>query len=372
MMKKLEIENQTIYFKSSESMDDIKSNSVTLVVTSPPYWNAKDYGYDEQIGFGQSYVQYIDSLNKVWKECIRVLQPNGKIAINVQPLPISAKQSGYNRRVIQNIMFDIEKFMRENDMHLSGMIYWNKAVHVNNVSWGSYPKPTNIASNTSFEQIFVWVKRGDTRKIDKDVMEQNLLKKQEWRHWAVRCIWDDISPVIKINSKGENVFGHSAPFPEDIPYRLIRMHTVEGETVVDPFLGSGTTLKVCRLLNRKGIGFELNQEYKELIQTRIMEDWKPPKIEGQYTTIGSETFKDLINKMIRISRQNKTFIIDKPEEEQEDIIKKQKLLTKRNIQLYFKKENIFNDAFIEKIGFKNKKKKEQTTTIDNYFENGKN
>ena len=81
-MKEMKIANQTVYFKSSEQMEEIKSNSVTLIVTSPPYWNVRNYGNVEQIGFGQSYKQYIDSLNRIWKECIRVLQPNGKIAIN--------------------------------------------------------------------------------------------------------------------------------------------------------------------------------------------------------------------------------------------------------------------------------------------------
>ena len=299
----MRIANQTIYFKSSEIMEEIESNSVTLVVTSPPYWNVRDYGNIDQIGFGQSYKQYINSLNKVWKEIIRVLQPNGKIAINVQPLPISNKFSNFDRRIIQNIMFDIEYFMRKNDLFLSGMHYWDKATYVNNVSWGSYPKPTNIASNTSFEQIFVWVKRGKTRKIDKDVLKKSELKKQEWRHWAVRCIWDDIVPVIKISSSGENTFGHPAPFPDEIPYRLIRMHTVEGETVVDPFLGSGTTLKICRHLNRIGIGYELNHEYKELIQTRIMEDWEPPRIEGQYKIFGTKSLTKILIDLICIYKK---------------------------------------------------------------------
>ena len=88
------IENQTVFFQSSENMRNLQSGSVTLIVTSPPYWNVRDYG-DDQIGYGQSYNEYISSLNKVWKECIRVLQPNGKIAINVQPLPIDSKHSGF-------------------------------------------------------------------------------------------------------------------------------------------------------------------------------------------------------------------------------------------------------------------------------------
>ncbi|MHA1775732.1 MAG: DNA-methyltransferase [Promethearchaeota archaeon] len=294
----LEIANQTVYFQSSEHMD-IPDESVTLVVTSPPYWNVRDYGGD-QIGYGQSYRDYIAALNRVWKECLRILQPNGKICINVQPLPISADKSGFNFRVIQNIMYDIEAFFCSHHCFLSGMHYWDKSAYINTVSWGSYPRPTNIASNTSFEQIFTFVKAGKTRKVPKDIMEQSLLKKEEWRHWAVRCIWDDIIPVIKINSKGENHFGHSAPFPEDIPYRLIRMHSAIGETVVDPFLGSGTTLKIARLLGRRGIGFEINNSYRKIIQERIMEEWIPPKIESGYKTFGFNSLATVIREAINL------------------------------------------------------------------------
>ncbi|MHA2074056.1 MAG: DNA-methyltransferase [Candidatus Hodarchaeales archaeon] len=286
--KMLEIDNQKVFFKSSENMKEVPSESVTLIVTSPPYWNVRDYGGD-QIGFGQSYSEYIKSLNKVWRECLRVLQPNGKFAINVQPLPIESSRSGFGRRIIQNLMFDIEKFMRENNLFLSGM--------------------TNIASNTGFEHIFVWVKPGKTRKVDKLIQKKSLLNKNEWRHWAVRCIWDDIAPVFKIDSKGINRFGHSAPFPESIPYRLIRMHTLIGETVLDPFLGSGTTLKVCRLTSRKGIGYEINTEYLELIRNRILENWTFPSIQSQYKVFGTEEFYDIVNFMNKRMEEKATLTL---------------------------------------------------------------
>ncbi|MHA2173528.1 MAG: DNA-methyltransferase [Candidatus Hodarchaeales archaeon] len=290
----LKIGNHAVYFQSAVKMNQVPSQSVTLVVTSPPYWNVRNYG-EEQIGFGQNYEKYIESLNTVWKECIRVLQPNGKIAINVQPLPIDSKHSGFGRRIIRNIMYEIEKFFLENGFYMSGMHYWDKAPYISNVSWGSYPKPTNIASNTSFEQIFVFVKPGKTRKVNPRKMENSILKKEEWRHYAVRCIWDDISPVIKIDSRGKNRFGHSAPFPEEIPYRIIKMHSAIGETVLDPFLGSGTTLKICNLTNRRGIGYEINKEYRDLIISRINENWDIPEIEAQYKTFGSKTFNTILN-----------------------------------------------------------------------------
>jgi DNA modification methylase len=241
------------------------------------------------------------------------LQPNGKIAINLQPLPIASDKSGFNRRIIQDIMFDVQKFMLNHDMFLSGMNFWDKAPYINNVSWGSYPKPTNIATNTSFEQIYTFVKRGKTRIVNKELQEQSLLSKEEWRHWAVRMIWDDISPVIKINQKGENLFGHGAPFPEDIPYRLIRMHTIEQELVLDPFLGSGTTLKMCRLLNRKGIGYEINPEFRELVQSRILETWDPPQIDSQYKTLSSHDLTEIITQAVRKSINLLQKIIKEPD-----------------------------------------------------------
>ncbi len=312
----LEIDNQTVYFKSADSMDEIPDESVTLVVTSPPYWNVKNYGSEDQIGFNQSYEEYITSINKIWNECIRVLQPNGKIAINVQPLPISNDLSGFDRRIIKDIMNDIENFFLSHDFFLSGMNYWDKASYINNVSWGSFPKPTNIATNTSFEQIYTFVKRGKTRKINSDLLEKNSLHKNEWRHWAVRCIWDDISPVIKINSKGSNIYGHSAPFPEDIPYRLIRMHTVSGEVVLDPFLGSGTTLKICRLLGRKGIGYEINSSYRDKITERITEDWQAPFVDTGYLTL---SYRQL-SQMVDIIIQNVSF--DSKKDENHTYLKK--------------------------------------------------
>ncbi len=341
--EKLEIEGQQVFFKSSEHMDEIATQSVQLIVTSPPYWDVKEYG-GKGIGHGQSYDEYIDSLNKIWKECLRVLKPNGKIAVNFQPLPISAERSGFQRRAIKNIMFDVEAFMRENGMFLSSMHYWDKAEYINTVYWGSYPNPTNIGSNTSFEQIFVWVKPGPTRKLDPSVLERNLLEKDEWRHWAVRCIWDDIAPVIKIDSSGKDRFGHAAPFPEDIPYRMIRMHTVEGEYVLDPFLGSGTTLKICRLLNRRGIGYEINPEYRNLIRSRILESWTPPPIQSQYKVIGNDSFYEIFSHIV--NRTIDEYKLAKQTDDP-DTLKNLKLKVLKSLQKQF--SPFLSKSYIDKI-----------------------
>jgi len=356
MTNKLILENQVVFFKNSDDMFELEDESITLVVTSPPYWNVRDYGDKNQIGLGQSYKEYINSMNKVWKECLRVLQPNGKICINVQPLPISADDSKYSFRSIFNIMNDIEQFFRKNNCFLSGMHFWDKSAFISNVSWGSYPKPTNIASNTSFEQIYTFVKEGKTRKISKNILDYNLLKKEEWLHWAVRCIWDDINPVIKINSKGENRYGHEAPFPEDIPYRLIKMHTVKEEKVLDPFLGSGTTLKVTRITKRKGIGYEINSDYKDIIKRRILEDWEPPKIEIGYKTIGLETLNFMFNTIIDETQKRKDFSKQEILEITVQKFLKNNLITKNQSEKILKRKGKQNDENQEK-------------TLDQYFGN---
>lgn len=292
----LRVGDQTVHFKSSEDMSEVPDESVTLVVTSPPYWNAKNYRAGEgEIGYGQGYEDYVASLNRVWEECARVLQPNGKIAINLQPLPVSGDVTGIGRRSIKNIMFDAEAFFRSAGFFLYGMTIWDKSRYVNSVAWGSYPKPSNIATNTSYEQIYVFVKPGATRDLPQgEAMESSKLTKHEWRHWAVDPIWQDVSPVIKVNSSGENTLGHAAPFPEDIPYRMIKMHTCVGETVLDPFAGSGTTLKMCRLTGRAGIGYELNQDFEPMIRERILSEWEPPPIHPMYFPTNNASVAEMI------------------------------------------------------------------------------
>jgi DNA modification methylase len=334
---------QTVYFHSSENMSEIPNESITLVITSPPYWNVRDYG-GEQIGFRQKYEEYIASLNRVWDECIKKLQPNGKLAINLQPLPIAAEESGFKRRTIKDIMVDVQNHLFQKGLFLSGMHYWDKAPYINNVAWGSYPKPTNIHSNTSFEQIYVFVKPGTTRILPKNIDPSDLLTKDEWRHWAVRCIWDDIAPVIKINTKGENIYGHGAPFPEEIPYRIIRMHSLKDEMVLDPFLGSGTTLKICRLLGRQGIGYEINASYQEKIKSRIDEEWTPPPIDDMYLIFGANKIDQILHQTIDVilNHEKKDLI-------PENIDKSQKTILYRKILNTLVKQNLITRATMKRL-----------------------
>ncbi|MHA1267149.1 MAG: DNA-methyltransferase [Candidatus Helarchaeota archaeon] len=271
----LKIDDQTIYFLNAENLADIiPPNSIQLIITSPPYWNAKDYGVPRQIGFGQSYENYIESLNNVWDACIKVLKPNGKIAIDVQPLPISGKVSGLKRSSIFTIIDEIHHFMKQQGMDLSNIFIWDKRKYNNQRIFGSYPYPPNFFSHIAFEFIYIFRKKGKTPKTSKEIKEQSKLTINEWTQWCFNSIWD-IPPVIKISPNGKNFFGHLAPFPEEIPYRLIRLFSFVGDHILDPFLGSGTTLKVARSTNRIGWGFEINPKYRSIIEARIREPWSP-------------------------------------------------------------------------------------------------
>ncbi|MFX0113439.1 MAG: DNA-methyltransferase [Candidatus Hodarchaeota archaeon] len=270
------VSGQKVYLTdSSRMLEFIKPESVQLVVTSPPYWNIKDYGDPAQIGFGQSYETFIQSLNSIWGKCVHVLKPNGKIAVIVQPIPVSSKETGLGRSSILDIMTNVHLFMKELGMDLSNIFIWDKRKYNNQRIFGSYPYPPNFFSHLSFEFIYVFRKPGKTESRSKELKETSKLSMQEWSSWCFNSIWD-IPPKIKINSRGANILGHIAPFPEEIPYRLIRLFTFTGDVVLDPFLGSGTTLQVCRITKRQGIGFEIVRDYEDLIKKRIIEEWMPP------------------------------------------------------------------------------------------------
>ena len=270
------VSGQKVYLTDANLISEyIELESVQLVVTSPPYWNVKDYGDPAQIGFGQSYRTFVKSLDSVWEKCVRVLKPNGKIAVIIQPIPVSSKQTGLGRSSILNIMTDVQSTMKKLGLDLSNIFIWDKRKYNNQRIFGSYPYPPNFFSHLAFEFICVFRKKGKTESRPEEIKTASMLSMDEWSDWCFSSIWD-IPPKIKINSQGNNILGHVAPFPEEIPYRLIRLFSFTGDIVLDPFLGSGTTLQICRITKRRGIGFEIVEDYYDLIKRRIIEEWIPP------------------------------------------------------------------------------------------------
>ncbi len=267
-----------VYYKSSTKMKELEDNSVDLIITSPPYFNIKDYskdGYQSEkhsaslrndLGACNSYDEYIKDLLKVWKECERVLRPNGKLCINVPLMPMIKKtySTHYNRDI-----FDIQSSIQESilkgtHLYLLDLYIWNRTNPSKRLMFGSYPYPRNFYAQNTVEFITVYVKDGKPKFTTKDIKEKSALTQDEWLTFT-KQIWD-----IPIPSKGDLAFGkHSAIMPEEIPYRCIKLFSCINDVVLDPFAGSGTTLRVAKQLGRNYIGYELYENYKQVIDEKL-------------------------------------------------------------------------------------------------------
>ena len=253
-----------IVIGDSTTMDDVEDSSVHLVVTSPPYWKLKDYG--ESHGIGQTvttYDEYFTSICNVFKECVRKLVPDGKLIINIMPILLSGKNTKFNRRVTKTVLPELEEFMTSlGNMYFHSLYIWDKRKAVRFSSWGSYPYPPNLLSTYPYEWIIVFSKSGKRPPVPLDIKEASAITHDEFTNWVQNSIWD-FSPA---SAKKEN---HPAPFPEELPRRCIQLYSFVGDTVLDPFVGSGTTLKVARELRRNSIGYEINSSFESVIRDKI-------------------------------------------------------------------------------------------------------
>ena len=245
----------------SRQMAELADSSVHLVVTSPPYWQLKDYGVDNQIGFNDSYENYINNLNLVWKECYRVLYDGCRLCINIGDQ--FARAVYYGRYKVIPIREEIIKFCESIGFDYMGAIIWKKVTTSNTtgggVQMGSYPYPRNGILKLDYEFILIFKKLGDAPKPTKEQKERSKMTADEWNtyfagHW---------------NFAGIKQNGHIAMFPEELPTRLIKMFSFVGETVLDPFLGSGTTSLAAKNTDRNSIGFEINSEFTSVIREKF-------------------------------------------------------------------------------------------------------
>ncbi|MFQ5629142.1 MAG: DNA methyltransferase [bacterium] len=245
----------------SRKMVEVPDASVHLVVTSPPYWQLKDYGTAEQIGFDHSYEDYINHLNLVWKECFRVLHPGCRMLINIGDQ--FARAVYYGRYKIIPIRTEIIKFCETIGFDYMGAIIWQKKTTMNTTGgatvMGSYPYPRNGIVEIDYEFILIFKKTGKQPFVVRDVKEKSRISKEKWKeyfsgHWYFN------------GARQEN---HIAMFPVELPKRAIEMFTFVGETVLDPFLGSGTTSLAAMLTNRSSIGYEINEAFSPIIKSRL-------------------------------------------------------------------------------------------------------
>ena len=251
----------TIINGDSRKMSELEDNSVHLIITSPPYWQLKDYGNDNQIGFNDTYEQYINNLNLVWKECYRVLHDGCRLCINIGDQ--FARSVYYGRYKVIPIHSEIIRFCETIGFDFMGQIIWQKATTMNTTGggavMGSFPHPRNGIVKLDFEYILLFKKQGNAPKPTKEQKEQAIMTNEEWNtyfngHWYFNGAKQD---------------KHLAMFPEELPKRLIKMFSFSNETVLDPFMGSGTTALAARKLNRNSVGYEINPEYIPLIKEKI-------------------------------------------------------------------------------------------------------
>lgn len=269
-----------IFYKSATDMKEIPDGAVNLIITSPPYFNIKDYNEGtnktfvtkkkrNDVGSINNIEKYLDKMDEIWSECERVLAPNGKLIINVPLMPMIKKNysTHYNRDILDLQSMIQNRISRLKHMHLMDLYIWNRTNSTKKLMFGSYPYPNNFYNNNIIEFMTVYVKDGKPIKPTKTIKEASKLSKEEWLEFT-KQIWE-----ISIPNKSDKAFGkHPAIMPEEIVRRFIKMFSFVEDLILDPFTGSGTTLKVAKELNRNYVGYEIYKEnYKEIIKLKLNE-----------------------------------------------------------------------------------------------------
>lgn len=240
--------------KSSENMNEIPDNSIHIMITSPPYNVTKDYDDD------LSLEEYINFLKRVWKETYRVLVPGGRACINIANL---------GRKPYIPLHSYIIDTMHEIGFLMRGEIIWNKGSSASpSTAWGSWLSAANPVLRDVHEYILIFSKDTFSRNskekngsIGHTKTKESTIKKEDFLEWT-KSVWS--FPAVSAKK-----IGHPAPFPKELPHRLIELYTFKDEVVLDPFAGSGTTCLSALRSERKYIGYELNPEYVSLAKKRI-------------------------------------------------------------------------------------------------------
>lgn len=261
----IHIDSQELILGTSENMRCIPDKSIDLIITSPPYWNLKRYGgHPQQIG-PQPYEECLRRLNIVWQECYKKAKDNAVLVINVNSRRV--------RKRFYPIPFDIVREMK-------GWTLWDVMIwYVPN----ALPQPRHYMErlfDNKTEFLLIFTKNHETNyTFHKPRVPQKYVyadPRPHKKNEKGRCLGNIIRiPAYRPpNVKALNY--HEAAFPEELVALFIETYTDPGYTVLDPFLGSGTTLKVARVMGRRGIGFEINEKYEDLIRAKILEPWEVP------------------------------------------------------------------------------------------------
>lgn len=262
--RSIEVDNQRVFFTSSEDLGFLPPESVDFFMTSPPYWNLKEYGHPDEIG-QSSYEEYLERLNAAWSSCYRAAKSDAVMVINVA--------NRRHKKAFYPIGLDITQAMK-------GWVLWDILIwYIPN----ALPQPNHYMErlfDSKYEFLLVFTKDGATEyEFHKPRVPQKYITADPRAHKKNergRCIGNIIRVPAYRPPNVKQLGYHVAAYPEELVALMLESFTSPGDTVLDPFVGSGTTLKVARGMDRSGIGIEINEEFAPLIETRIREQFELP------------------------------------------------------------------------------------------------
>jgi DNA modification methylase len=264
----LESQHRVILGDAREMSELTEPQSLHLIVTSPPYWTLKEYEGavgEQQLGHLEDYESFQDELSKVWRRCYDLLVPGGRLCVVVGDVCIPRRKIG--RHLVVPLHADISVRCRELGFDYLTPILWYKIANAatevegNGSPFLGKPYEPNAIIKNDVEYVLMFRKPGGYRNPSDEQRLLSLIPKEDHARWF-RAIWSDIP------GSGRTL-GHPAPYPVELAYRLIRMFSFVGDTVLDPFLGTGTTTEAAMLSNRSSIGYEIEPSYFEMVKDRF-------------------------------------------------------------------------------------------------------
>lgn len=260
--------SHSLYRGDARDMSALEPQSVHLVLTSPPYWTLKEYRDSEgQLGHVEDYDQFLEELDKVWKQCFQALVPGGRLICVVGDVCLSRRENG-GRHTVVPLHSSIQEHCRKLGFDNLAPIIWHKIsnaayeVEGGSTFLGKPYEPNSVIKN-DIEFILMERKPGGYRAPDISTKVLSVISAENHKKWFQQ-IWSGVT--------GASTKQHPAPYPLELAERLVRMFSFVGDTVLDPFMGTGTTTVAAAKWGRNSVGFEIDRHYYKMAEKRISEE----------------------------------------------------------------------------------------------------